>query len=303
VRKKLYIFIASVIFAVILWGSISLSDIYYTNVDVKLTLTNFPQNYTTGSILPEKIRLRVKGQGWRLVSINVGPETEFRVSVGGDSGRQDINLYKHLESNRWLLSEVEIMNIYPDSINFFVERIISKKLPVVSGLNLGFKPGYGLASDIVLRPDTIVVTGPLSLLKNMNEIKTEDKSLTLLDSRTETEVSLPVFNGFNFSINLIAVVLDVQKIVDKQFEDITVEVIDIPSRKEVVLLPNKIGFNVRGGIEILGKLKQDQFRAYIRYQSLVQDTTGSVTPVLEMPKNVILQYLKPDKLRYVIRSF
>jgi len=121
--------------------------------------------------------------------------------------------------------------------------------------------------------------------------------------RTETEVSLPVFNGFNFSINLIAVVLDVQKIVDKQFEDITVEVIDIPSRKEVVLLPNKIGFNVRGGIEILGKLKQDQFRAYIRYQSLVQDTTGSVTPVLEMPKNVILQYLKPDKLRYVIRSF
>jgi len=303
VRKKLYIFIASVIFAVILWGSISLSDIYYTNVDVKLTLTNFPQNYTTGSILPEKIRLRVKGQGWRLVSINVGPETEFRVSVGGDSGRQDINLYKHLESNRWLLSEVEIMNIYPDSINFFVERIISKKLAVVSGLNLGFKPGYGLASDIVLRPDTIVVTGPLSLLKNMNEIKTEDKSLTLLDSRTETEVSLPVFNGFNFSINLIAVVLDVQKIVDKQFEDITVEVIDIPSRKEVVLLPNKIGFNVRGGIEILGKLKQDQFRAYIRYQSLVQDTTGSVTPVLEMPNNVILQYLKPDKLRYVIRSF
>ncbi len=82
--------------------------------------------------------------------------------MGGDSGRHDINLYKHLESNRWLLSDVEIMNIYPDSIKFFVERIISKKLPVISGLNLEFKPGYGLASDIVLKPDSIVVTGPLS---------------------------------------------------------------------------------------------------------------------------------------------
>ena len=80
-RKKLNIFIASVIFAFILWGSISLSDIYYTNVNVKLTLYNFPQGYTTGSQLPEKIKLRVKGQGWRLVSINVGPETEFKVSV------------------------------------------------------------------------------------------------------------------------------------------------------------------------------------------------------------------------------
>lgn len=302
-RKKLNIFIASVIFAVILWGSISLSDIFYTNVDVKLTLTNFPQGYTTGSPLPEKIKLRVKGQGWRLVSINVGPETEFRVSVGGDSGRHNINLYYYLESNRWLLSDVEIINIFPDSLRFFVERIISKKLPVISGLDLEFKPGYGLASDIILKPDSIVVTGPFSLLRTMKEIKTAGKFLSLLDSRTETEVNLPRINGFDYSANLIEVILDIQRIVDKQFENITVDVIDIPPRKEVVLLPNKIGFNVRGGIEILGKLKPDQFRAYVRYQSLVQDTTGSVTPILEMPKNVTLQFLKPDRLRYVIRSF
>ena len=302
-RKKLNIFIASVIFAVILWGSISLSDIFYTNVDVKLTLINLPPGYTTGSPLPEKIQLRVKGRGWRLVSINVGPETEFRVSAGGDSGRQNINLYNYLESNRWLFSDIEIINIYPDSIKFFVERIISKRLPVVSGLELEYKPGYGLASDIIFKPDSVVVSGPISFLRMMKEIKTADKSLIALDSRVETEVNLPKMNGFNYSTNLIEVKLDVQRIVDKQFENITVEVIDIPSRKEVVLLPNKIGFNVRGGIEILGKLKYDQFRAYVRYQILVQDTTGSVTPILEMPNNVTIQYLKPDRLRYVIRSF
>jgi hypothetical protein len=303
VRKKLNIFIASIIFAFILWGSISLSDIYYTNVDVKLTLYNFPQGYTTGSQLPEKIKLRVKGLGWRLVSINVGPETEFRVSVGGDSGKHNISLYDYLESNRWLLSDVEIINIYPDSLRFFVERIISRKLPVISGLGLEFKPGYGLASDIVLRPDTVVVSGPFSLLKTMKEIRTVDKSLSLLDSRTRLEVNLPVMNGIEYNTNLIEVILDIQRIVDKQFESVNVDVIDIPPRKEVVLLPNKIGFNIRGGIEILGKLQPDQFRAYVRYQTLVQDTTGSVTPILEMPKNVILQYLKPDRLRYVIRSF
>ncbi|MDZ7623181.1 MAG: hypothetical protein U5J96_01860 [Ignavibacteriaceae bacterium] len=302
-RKKLNIFIASVIFAVILWGSISLSDIFYTNVDVKLTLTNFPQGYTTGSPLPDKIQLRVKGQGWRLVSINVGPETEFRVSVGGDSGIHNFNLYNYLESNRWLLSDVEIINILPDSIRFFVERIISKKLPIISGLGLDFKPGYGLASDIIFKPDSVVVSGPLSLLKNMREIKTTDKSLGQLDSRTETEVNLPGMNGFVYNVNLVEVILDIQRIVDKQFENITVDVIDIPPRKEVVLLPNKIGFNVRGGIEILGKLKPEQFRAFVRYQSLVLDTTGSVTPILELPKNVTLQFVKPDRLRYIIRSF
>jgi hypothetical protein len=303
VKKKLNIFIASVIFAVILWGSISLSDIYYTNVNVKLTLTNFPPGYTTGSLIPEEIKLRVKGQGWRLVSINVGPESEFKVSVGGDSGNHNISLYNYLESNRWLFSDVDIINIYPDSLKFFVEKIISKKLLITSGLNLEFKPGYGLASDIILKPDSIMVSGPVSILQPMMEIKTEGRSLGLLDSKTFAELNLPGMQGFEFNKNLIEVMLDIQRIVDKQFDNVTVDVFDIPPGKEVVLLPNKIGFNVRGGIEILGKLQPEQFRAYIKYQTLVRDTTGSVAPELLLPKNVTLQYLRPDRLRYVIRSF
>ena len=302
-RKKLNIFLASIIFSIVLWGSISLSDFYYTNIDVKLSLVNFPNGYTTGSALPQKVKLRVKGQGWRLVSLNVGPEAEFIVSVSNDSGSQVISLYDYLESNRWLLSDVDIISIQPDSLRFYVERVISKKLSIEPDLDLEFKPGYDLASNIILNPDSVMVFGPASFLKPMKGIKTEFKPLGPLDSRTETEVGLPFINGFSFDANLIEVILDVQKIVDKQFDNVQVDVLDIPQGKEVVLLPNKIALNIRGGIEILGKLEEKQFRAYLNYQELVQDTTGSVTPELELPKNVTLQYLKPERLRYIIRSF
>lgn len=302
-RKKLNFFIASVIFSIILWGSISLSDLYYTNIDVKLALTNFPDGYTTGSQLPESVRLRVKGQGWRLVSINVGPDGEFLVSVGKDSGNKAISLYDYLESNRWLISDVDIISIQPDSIRFFVERIISKRLPVQPDLELNFKPGFGLATELRVSPDTVEVFGPVSKLKTFQSIKTESENYSSLDSKLETEVLLVRQNGFSYSTNVVNVVLDVQKIVDKEFENINVEVRGIPHGKEVVLLPNKIGFNIRGGIEILGKLKENQFKAYLNYRTLVNDTTGSVVPTLEMPKNVTLQYLKPERLRYIIRSF
>lgn len=301
--RKLNIFIASVIFAVILWSSISLSDLFYTNIDVKLTLINFPDGYTTGSQLPEEIKLKVRGQGWRLVFLNVGPETEFRVSVGGDSGWHHISLYDYLESNRWLLSDVDIINLYPDSLNYYVERIISKKLPVVSALDLEFKPGYGLASDIIFNPESVLVKGPLSYLRSQEEIETNRKNLGFLDSRTSTEVNLDRITGFEYNTNLIEIILDVQRIVDKQFENIPVEVLDIPAGREVVLLPNKINLNVRGGIEILGKLKEEQFHAYVKYQTLVQDTTGSIIPEILLPLNVTLQFSKPDRLRYVIRSY
>lgn len=301
--KKLNIFIASVVFSIILWGSISLSDSYYTYVDVKLALTNFPSGYTTGSSLPENIKLRVKGQGWRLLSLNVGPDGKFTVSVGNDSGPKTISLYNYLESNRWLISDVETISIQPDSISFYVEKIISKKLSVEPNLDFEFKPGYGIASDVKVTPDSVEVFGPKSYLKKMKVIKTELISLTSLDAKVETEVSLLNLSGFNYSTDNINVVIDVQKIVDKEFNNIDVEVKGIPHGKEVVLLPNKIRFNVRGGIEILGRLKTDQFHAYLNYQTLVTDTTGTVVPDLIMPKNVTLQYLKPEKLRYIIRSF
>ena len=302
-RKKINIFVASLIFATILWGSISLSDVYYTNINVKLALTNLPQGYSTGTTLPEKINVRVRGQGWKLLSINVGPETEFRVALDKDSGSHSVNLTKYLETNRLLFSDVEIIKIYPDSINFFVERVITKKLQVVSGLDLNFKPGYGLASEIIFKPDSIFVSGPVTYLKEMNAIRTESKTFTSLDSKIETEIGFPRLQGFSFSTNIIDAQIDVQRIVDDQFEEILVEVIDMPVGKEVVLLPNKISIQVRGGIDILGKLKPNHFKAYVKYQTLVQDSTGSVKPEISLPKNVTLQYTKPDRLRYVIRSF
>lgn len=302
-RKKLNIFLASVVFSIVLWGSISLSDYYYTNIDVKLSLVNFPVGYTTGTLIPDKVRLRVKGRGWKLLSLNVGPESEFVVTSDKDSGWHTISLYNFLESNRWLLSDVDIISIQPDSLRFFVERTISKKLPLIPDLHLEFKPGYGLASDIILNPDSVMVTGPASYLKPMKIIKTENKSFGPLDAKMESEVGLPKINGFTFDANVIDVLLDVQKIVDKQFDNILVEVSSVPPGKEVVLLPNKIALNVRGGIEILGKLNENQFHANIRYEDLVRDTTGSVAPDIEIPKNVTLQYLKPERLHYIIRTF
>jgi hypothetical protein len=286
-----------------LWGSISLSDYYYTNVDVKLSLVNFPKNYTTGSKLPDKVTLKVKGQGWKLVSFNVGSDADFKVSMNHDSGKKVISLYNYLESNRWLLSDVDIISIHPDTISFYVEKIIKRKLPVVPDLDLDYKPGYGLAQDIIVKPDSVIVDGPFSILKSIKGIKTEKLSLTSLDYKTDASVNLAPKRGFSFNTDVINLMLDIQKIVDKNFENISIEVLDVPPGKEVLLLPNKIGINARGGIDVLVRLKENQFHAFIHYKDVVMDTTGSVTPFIEKPKDVSIQFLRPERLRYIIKSF
>ncbi len=302
-RKKLYIFIAAVIFAIIFWGSISLSDSYYATIDVALKLVDFPKGYTTGSNLPDNVSIKLKGEGWKLVTLNIGAESEYLVSVESDSGLKYANLYNNLADNRWILSETEVIDIKPDTIAFFVERIVSKIVPVVVDLSLEFKPGYGLASNISVAPDSVIVSGPLSIMKDLKEIYTIRKSMFALDNKKVVNINLPKKTGISYNNNLIEVVLDVQRIVDKQFDNIPVDVLDVPQDISVVLLPNTVGCSVRGGVNVLGNLNEDKFKAYLFYSDIVSDTMGSVIPHMELPENTSLLFIKPERVRYIIKTF
>jgi hypothetical protein len=283
---KLNIFIASLIFSIILWGSISLSDEYYAVIQVSPKLFNLPRGYTSGSELPDKISIRVKGKGWRLVSVNLGSDTEYLISVGGDSGKQLIDVSSNLNNNRWIKSDLEVIDVLPDTLSILVEKIVTKKILVLANLNLEYKPGYGLALPITQNIDSALVSGPRSMVKKINSIKTDEVKLSGIDSIEKIEASL-----------------DVQKIVEKQFDDITVEVLDVPQDREVVLLPNKISCSVRGGIQVLGKMSSSQFKSFVYYRDVVRDTVGSVSPNIEIPENTTLLFLKPERLRYIIKTF
>lgn len=302
-RKKFYIFVAAVIFAIIFWGSISLSDSYYATVDVALKLVNFPDGYTTGSNLPENVSIKLKGEGWKLMSLNIGAESEYRISVESDSGLKFVNLYNKLADNRWIPSETEIIDINPDTIAFFVERIVSRKVPVLVDLRLEFKPGYGLAGNILIVPDSVIVSGPLSVMKDLKEIFTVRKSLSSLDIKKVVNINLPKSTGIIYNNNVIKVVLDIQRIVDKQFDNIPVDVLDVPQDISVVLLPNTVGCSVRGGVNVLGNLNEDQFTAYLYYSDIISDTIGSVIPYVELPENTSLMFIKPERVRYIIKTF
>ena len=302
-RKKIYIFIAAILFSFILWGSISLSDFYYTDIELKLVLTEFPYGYTSGSKIPDNISLRVKGRGWRLVSLNIGAESDFRVSVNGDSGQKVIGIASNLTNNRWILSELEIIDIAPDTIVCNIEKIVSRKLPVVPQLNLDFKPGYGLASEIIYSPDSILISGPAGIVRNMEQIQTQEIELASLDSKIQKIALLPTLRGFTYSSQSVKVSLDIQRIIDRQIDDIEVEVLDVPLDKEVLLFPNRIGCSVRGGIEVLGRLSRENFKSYVYYKDVVLDTLGSILPQIESPPNTTVLFTKPEQLRYVIKSF
>ena len=302
-KNNIHIIIISFLFSVVLWISVSLSNDYYSTFKVPLKLVDFRQGLTSGSKFPRDISVKVKAKGWKLVAAKIGAEPAFTVTVNSDTGNKYINLYNYLSENQWLSSDLEVIDIAPDTLSVSIEKITSKKLKIVPDFDISFRQGYGIASQISVVPDSVLVYGPLSELKKMNSIQTENIKLTDISDKIIRRVDLKNIQGMTYNENNTLVTIDVQRIVDRSIDDVQVDVKDVPRDREVVLLPNKISINVRGGIDILGRLTNDQFKAYVNYRDVVLDTLGGITPKIEYPENVSIQFIRPEQLRYVIKKF
>ena len=268
-----------------------------------LRLANFPKGFATSTRLPEDVSVRVKGKGWKLIALSLGSESDYNISAKSEAGKQTVFLSNYLVDNQWLSSGLEVINISPDTLSFLIEKVISKKIKVIPNLNLNFKSGYGLATKVEVKPETTMVYGPVSEIRNMEIVHTKKLSMNNLDDKTFKLVELEDLPGVNYQYSKVSVYLNVQKIVDKNVSDVIVNVIDVPKDRTVVLLPNKITLNIRGGINILAKLKKEDFNAFVNYRDVVLDTLGSIVPKIMLPANTFLLYSKPERLRYVIKKY
>ena len=302
-KKNLHIIIISIIFSIILWVSISLSNDYYATFKIPLKLINFPEGYTIGSKIPDYISVKLKGEGWKLAALKLGREADYVVTAGKETGKRFINLYNYLVDNQWLSSDIEVIDISPDTLSYDVEKIASTNAEIIPNLNLNFKPGFGLATPMIVKPETTVVFGPISKIKSLRAVATARLSLNNLDDRVDEKVPLEKIPETSFSNSNVNIFLDVQKIVDKNFDNLPVKIIDVPSDRNVVLLPNTISVGLRGGVDVLAKLDDNQLNAYINYREVVLDTLGSVAPKIVLPENTSLIYIKPERLRYIIKKF
>lgn len=301
-KKNLHIIILSVIFSIILWISISLSNDYYATFNVPVKLINLPSGYSTASNFPENISVKLKGKGWKLLGVNLSAKSEYNISVE-DSGKISVNLYNYLPENQWLTSDVDVIDISPDTLSLYVEKNFMKKVAIIPDLNLNFKSGYGLAAPLTISPDSTTIYGPRSVVRNLSSVSTQRKKFVDLDNQLVDIVPLENLPGVIYKVSEVKISLNVQKIVDKVFDNVLIRIIDLPVDRDVVLLPNKISVSVKAGIDILGKMSKDDIKAYINYRDVVLDTLGIITPRIELPENTSLEYIKPERLRYIIKKF
>lgn len=302
-KSKIISIIFISFFSIVLWVFVSLSEEYFTSLNFPVKISGIAENKSLSSQSVDEVQLNLKGQGWQLAQLTFGLSPDFIINSRNNIGTQTVTLKNEIESNAWLSSNIQVLSINPEKINFSVENITRKKVEIEPDVDLEFKPNYGLVSDISVSPDSVIISGPESLLSKIEKVFTEKKELTDIDRNVLESISLQKINFVEISQEQTALKFDVQKIVDKTFENILVEIRGVPASRQLVLYPAKVDIVLRGGINLLGKLNSSDLKAYVYFSQALSDTSGGIEPYFEIPAFTTIINKIPGKLEYIIKQF
>lgn len=179
--------------SLVFWLFVKLDHSYTTRFHVRIAW-QLPDSLAWYSLPPTETNVEVSGEGWDLLAQEMWRSDPVLFFPVGSRSQQTISraeIIAQLESQ--LHPAVDIVWLQLDYIPLHVERRLTRRLPVrVQIRTLTLAKGYTLIDSIHANPDTVTVSGPLSLVSKLAACPTEPLVAENVDGPLEREVAIQV---------------------------------------------------------------------------------------------------------------
>lgn len=297
--------LGSFLAAVAFWLSVTMGESHVMRYQAHINVGEIPPEVALSATLPEDIDLTVQGTGWQLLFLSIG--SPLTIELTGDRLRND-----KLVLNQRMINElmklpqgITVTRVIPDTLYIKTDHHIKKKIPVrLNAAPFVFRDHYGLTNSIRIEPDSIVISGAAGVVNQIGSWPTEFLQYPELSEPVEEEIALAdsLLGVVRLSKNKVKINIPVEELADVMFEQVRIVVLNVPAKKEVLLANSTVDIFVRGGVSTLSMLTANDFFGAIDYKTIIQDTTDSVIPVIQLPENVTLLRMSPQRIRYTIRK-
>ncbi len=303
-KRRYDILAGSFLVAAAFWFSVTMGDRYRAQIEIPLMVVNMPKDIALSEPLPKTISLLVEASGWQLLFLNAGKPIVFEIP-GEALRRGRILTNRVLNEMMKLPSGIVAIRAYPDTLFVSIGRFSEKKVPIrLGGISMSFKEGFGLVRPLDVKPDSVVLKGALGVLDDIDSWPLEPHFYPDLAMPLAEEVSLldSLHGVVSFSIDKALLFIPTEQLAEMLFEDIPIVIREKPENREVLLGKKSISVLVRGGVNVLANLSQDDFHAQIEYDDLVSDTSGTIIPTVILPAGLQLLKVEPMEVRYSLRK-
>jgi YbbR domain-containing protein len=312
-NKRLTIIGICFLISAVFWLLIALSHDYSATLTFPVRYLNLPGKKVILNELPAKIKLTVKTTGFRILSydfrktkqpieVDVMSKFDANEEFRGDGLTIPTRTFS-TDFNKQIGNEMEILSFQPDSIVFLFSDKSSRKVPVKADLDLSFAAQYDTSSSPYTTPDSVVVSGPPSVLRNLKSVSTVRVSLKGLRSAVRKEAALVSNRLLNYSDQKVTVSIPVEKFTEGMVE-ITVHPLNVKQGFALKTFPEKVKVRYQVALSKYNSVNPSMFDAVVDAAALsAGEHPDKLTVNIQTSPGFIRSLiLEPEKVDYIIRK-
>lgn len=260
--------------AVLLWFHAVTEHTYQKEIDIRLQVEGIPIDLSTeelmvANVLPSRVRVLVSGRGKDLLSLK-DEDFFLRVQPRGTSPGSvySYRLSPDQVENLAAGADVQVRKIVePREIEVEIDKRSERLVDVEAVLVLEIADAYRQIGRVKIEPPQVRLTGPSRRLKKIWSVRTDSLVLRDVHEDVDLQVGLRPPEGIRLELSpaQVRVKVEVQELAENNIAEVPVHVHNAGGRN-VQLEPARVRVRVRGGADIVGRLKPEQIYLFVDYR-------------------------------------
>ncbi len=307
-RSQLYVFLICLGISVFIWLLIALSKESYTSIDFPIVYENVPEDLVLVSKTDSILSFRVASGGFELFTFKyLTRKDQIKIDLSELPLSREGNYYLSIFPTNRISGKIinklnisdEIVSISPENIYFRFEAVSGKKVKVIPRIDITFEKQYQLADSIRISPDSVIINGPINLIKKFKYIETDYIELqNVSESQTVTaQLKLPE-NMSNLKVvpSEVEVNLNVEKFTESTLE-VPIEFTENNIR--IKTYPDNVSITYLVALKDFSRVDEDMFIATVNYKE-GENTKKLKVKITRSPSFIRITKIEPEDVEFLI---
>jgi hypothetical protein len=307
------IFLLCVVVSSILWLVSVLGKSYEVEVGIPIRYTNLPKDKVLVNEPPHKINVMLKSYGFTLlrhkIQLTINPINfnvkQFTLNMMDDVNRNEfsLNLNQYLpQISKQVSSEITLLKISPEIINFKFDQIVSAKKKVKHNFKLEFDTHYFLSDSISFDPDSITVSGPKSIIDSICCVETRQLVFNNINATVNKKnIKLQEIEQVQFDRKKIATNIPVSLYTEYNAE-ISIEKINVPDSVNMIILPPKVKVKCLVPVEKYANINNTSFIFSVNFEQLNSQSKKYTVNAVRVPQYIKSLNYTPLEVDYLLQK-
>jgi len=304
-RGPLKTFLFFLGFSAVIWVAVQFSKEYTEAIELPISYINTPKDKILIGNTPKTLDLRMRDRGFYIAWIRMFPQKiTIDISDAVEEGNAliyDLELHKPSILSQMRL-DYEKVTFLQKSIKISFEQRAVKMVAVVSSIDLNFAVGYSALEEIKLQPDSIRLSGPVTVLDTLEFIRTKQLKINNISNDVKGKVQLETENLNEVSLyqNEVNYSVRTEKFTEGKAE-IPIRLLNVPEGTNVVIFPKELIIYYQVSLSDFEQIKPSSFEVAVDFKN-AQDSDGFlIAQIIQKPNQVNNIRLNEKKVQFVIK--